>query len=59
MLKEELVFCISRAMFKDHSEYFHAKAYKSVKSYFSGLKMSDLIGIARQYGVNVDGLEAL
>ena len=58
MTKEELALRITRAMYKDRRNLESFNAYQAIKSYFSDLQTSDLIGIARQYGINLDSAEA-
>ncbi len=52
MTKEELALRITRAMYKDRSSFESFNACQSIQSYFLGLEMADLIGVARQYGIH-------
>ncbi len=53
MTKEELAFCIARAMYKDRLHFERVSGCQVIQNYFLNLEMSDLIGVATQYGINV------
>ena len=52
MTKEELALRITRAMYKDRRNLESIKAFHAIKGYFLDFEMAELIGIARQYGIN-------
>ena len=51
MTKEEIALQITRAIYKNRQNLESSMAYQCLRSYFIGLEMDDLIGIAIQYGV--------
>ncbi|WP_320674874.1 hypothetical protein [Prochlorococcus sp. MIT 1341] len=59
MTKEELAIRITRAMYQDCRNIDSLNNSQSIKGYFLGLEMADLIGIAGQYGVNLNFPEAI
>ena len=59
MTKEELAIQITRAMYKGCGQFESFNAYKCIKGYFLDLEMADLIGVARQYGIQVHWPEGI
>ncbi len=54
MTKEDLAQNISREIFKQKGCIESSNAYECIHSYFFDLSMEDLIGIASQYGIEVE-----
>ncbi len=59
MSKNELAFRITRAMYKDRRNIESFNSYQSIMGYFLDLEFADLLGIASQYGVEVDWSESI
>ncbi len=51
MNKEELALQIIKAIYKGDKNYKSFKAFPTIKKYFLHLGISDLQGIANQYGI--------
>ena len=53
MTKEQLALKIAREIYKNKGKLQSFQAYRCIRIYFYGLSMSDLEGIAGQYGINI------
>ena len=54
MTKEQLALKIAREIYKGKGKLESFHAFQCIRSYFSDLSMSDLEGIAGQYGININ-----
>ena len=54
MTKEQLALKIAREIYKGKGKLERFHAFQCIRSYFSDLSMSDLEGIAGQYGINIE-----
>ena len=53
MTKEQLAQKIAREIYKERGKLESFHAFQCIRSYFYDFSMSDLEGIAGQYGINV------
>ena len=54
MTKEQLALKIARAIYKGKGKLESFHAFQCLRTYFYDLSMSDLEGIAGQYGININ-----
>ena len=54
MTKEQLALKIAREIYKGRGKLESFHAFQCIRSYFYDLSMSDLEGIAGQYGININ-----
>ncbi len=53
MTKEQLALRIASEIYKGQEKLESYHAFQCIRSYFYDLSMSDLEGIAGQYGINI------
>ena len=53
MTKEQLALKIAKEIYKGKGKLESLQAFQCIRSYFYDLSMSDLEGIAGQYGINL------
>ena len=53
MTKEQLALEIAKEIYKGKGKLESFHAFQCIRSYFYDLSMSDLEGIAGQYGINI------
>ena len=56
MTKHQLALKVSRRIYKGQGIKERFNAYQAIQCYFAKLSIEDLIGIANQYGINVNNL---